>query len=461
MGFSEFISCDDIIELESEDKVSAITELAEAFCEIQKCDKAKRLIKDIIAREEAASTFVGQGVAIPQAVMNMKDEYAIMVGRSAIGIDYGAVRNARAHIIALVISKKNIDDDDTFEVLSEISTFFRNETVNKLIRSAEVERLSEVISEVRKEGDDDKVLPGKKKTTTKGKKEPLLSAATALARDVNAKAVMVYADAKKDNEFIKNLRTRRQVIVVTSNKTRFKDEDSKYYLIQAPPARGGFGYGQAKIGVLLGVSKGFLGKNDTVVCVTGDEHQGIFNSVVVIDIAHEFDFFFNATSSIVPDDVKPEILERVLGLASEISLEGREKHPVGTIFVVGDTNRVNTYVTQLIINPFRGLSESERNILDPGLQETVKEFAAIDGAFVITGDGVVVSAGSHLRPELSSEQKENRRDLPSGLGARHAAGADITACSNSIAITISESTGQITVFKNGDIVLTLQRPLIP
>ncbi|MGM0462536.1 MAG: diadenylate cyclase [Fibrobacterota bacterium] len=461
MSFSEYICCDNIIELESDKKTDALTELAEKLCEIESITAHKKLIKDIIAREESASTFVGQGVAIPQSEAAIKKDFSIIVGRSAMGIDYGAVRNAKAHIIALVISRKKMEEEATFEILSEISTFFRNEVVNKLIRSAEVEKLSQVISEVRKETDTDTSGTAKKSKQVKGKKEPMLSAATSLAREINAKAVMVFADAKKDNDFVKYIKTRRKGIIVTSNKTRFKDEESKFGIIQAPPARGGLGYGQAKIGVLLAVSNGLLGRNDVVVCVTGDEQQGVFNSVVVIDIAKEFDFFFNTTSSLVPEDVKPEILERVLGLASEISLEGREKHPVGTIFVVGDTNRVNTFVSQLIINPFRGLTESERNILDPGLQETVKEFAALDGAFVITGDGVVLSAGSHLRPELTAEQKQQRRDLPSGLGARHAAGADITACSSALAITISESTGQITVFKNGDIVLTLQRPIIP
>ncbi|MGM0442978.1 MAG: diadenylate cyclase [Fibrobacterota bacterium] len=460
MSFSEYICCDDIVELVSEEKNDALTELAGKLCEHENISSPRKLIKDINSREESASTFVGQGVAIPQSEANIKNNFSIIVGRSAMGVDYGAVRNARAHIIVLVVSNKKMDDDSALAVLSEISTFFRNETVNKLIRNAEVEKLSQVILRVSKDTEEAEKVTGSKKNAARGKKEPLLSAAASLARDVNAKAVMVLADAKKDNEFVKYIKTRRQVILVTSNKTRFKDESIKFKVTQAPTARGGLGYGQVKIGVLLAVSRGLVGKDDVIVCVTGDREKDQFNSVVVIDIAKEFDFFFNTTRSLVPDDVKPEILERVLGLASEISLEGRENSSIGTIFVVGDTNRVNANVTQLIINPFRGYSESERNIIDPGLEETVKEFASIDGAFIITGDGVVLSAGSYLRPRLTEEEQLTRRELASGLGARHAAAADITACTNALAITVSESTGQITVFKNGAIALTLQRPLI-
>ena len=214
--------------------------------------------------------------------------------------------------------------------------------------------------------------------------------------------------------------------------------------------------GQIKIGIILAISRSFINKTDTVVCVSGNSNIGTFDTLIVLDIEKEFQFFFTATRSILPPDVKPEVLERLLGIASEIALEGREGKPIGTIFVLGDTNTVNTFVRQLIINPFRGYSEAERNVLDPALDETIKEFASIDGAFVITGDGIILSAGSYLRP---SGNEAELVALPSGFGSRHAASAGITMCSNALAITISESTGMISIFKNGNIVLTLSKPL--
>jgi DNA integrity scanning protein DisA with diadenylate cyclase activity len=102
------------------------------------------------------------------------------------------------------------------------------------------------------------------------------------------------------------------------------------------------------------------------------------------------------------------------------------------------------------------LSEAERNILDPGLDETIKEFASIDGAFIITGDGIVLSAGSYLRPPSDADEIA---ELPSGFGARHAAAAGITVCSNALAITVSESTGMVSIFKNGSIMLSLAKPV--
>ena len=82
---------------------------------------------------------------------------------------------------------------------------------------------------------------------------------------------------------------------------------------------------------------------------------------------------------------RPAVFERLLTLASELGLEGREGRPVGTLFVVGDSDRVLAQSHQLVINPFHGYPEAERNILDPRLEETIKEFSAIDGAFVDPG----------------------------------------------------------------------------
>ena len=117
----------------------------------------------------------------------------------------------------------------------------------------------------------------------------------------------------------------------------------------------------------------------------------------------------------------PAVFERLLTLASELGLEGREGRPVGTLFVVGDSDRVLSQSHQLVINPFHGYPEAERNILDPRLEETIKEFSAIDGAFIIRGDGVILSAGRYLAPQSKLDEP-----LPQGLGTRHEAAAAIT-----------------------------------
>jgi DNA integrity scanning protein DisA with diadenylate cyclase activity len=164
------------------------------------------------------------------------------------------------------------------------------------------------------------------------------------------------------------------------------------------------------------------------------------------------DLFALTVATALAGDVAPEIFEGVLRLTTELAAEGREGRPVGTLFVVGDSERVLAQSRSLVLNPFQGHPESQRNILDPALDETIKEFSALDGAFVVRGDGVVLAAGTQLVPAVPPMQ------LPGGLGTRHAAAAGITASTSAVAVCVSQSTGTVSVFRSGQLVTSLQRP---
>jgi DNA integrity scanning protein DisA with diadenylate cyclase activity len=102
-----------------------------------------------------------------------------------------------------------------------------------------------------------------------------------------------------------------------------------------------------------------------------------------------------------------------------------------------------------VLNPFEGHPEKDRNILDDSLWETAKEFAQIDGAFVIRGDGVVLAAGRYV-------DTEGNLQVQPGLGGRHLAAASITRVSHSVAVVVSSS-GTIRVFKAGRVVMVVGR----
>jgi diadenylate cyclase len=106
----------------------------------------------------------------------------------------------------------------------------------------------------------------------------------------------------------------------------------------------------------------------------------------------------------------PEVFETLIRIALELAHEGREGRPVGTMFVLGDTTNVLKYAQPMVLNPFKGYADSKKNILDPKLKETIREFAALDGAFVIRRNGVILAAGCHIAvPHLAKE-------LPPGWG---------------------------------------------
>ena len=450
MSFQEYLKIPTVIDLKSIEKADAFKEMVKAICNaMHSRHKQKIFLDEIMKREESASTFIGQGLAIPHIRMNVKEDFAIAVGRSVSGIKYDAARGALAYIIVLVITNEKADNAFHIQKLSEIAAFFKSDEVRGLILASESPiNLAEIIDSTNRKGVDEKVVKALKRASG-----PILSIAVDLAKDVKSDTFMVFADCVRENDFLDVLKNKGNLIVVTSNKTRFDQFDKRVMACIQSPSFPASRTGQIKIGILLALSRNLINNNDKVICISGSSKLGVFDTIVCLDVAAEYEFFFANAPAILPSDIKPEVLERILGLAGEISVEGREGKPLGTIFVIGDTNTVNKFVTQLIINPFRGYSEAERNILDPALAETIKEFASIDGAFVITGDGIILSAGSYLRPQLDAET------LPSGLGSRHVAAAGITACTNALSITISESTGMVTLFKNGATIMTLSKPI--
>jgi DNA integrity scanning protein DisA with diadenylate cyclase activity len=152
-----------------------------------------------------------------------------------------------------------------------------------------------------------------------------------------------------------------------------------------------------------------------------------------------------------------ETLRAVVDMALEIGREGREGHPVGTMFVVGDTRKVLSMSRPMNFNPFRGYSNEEKDIRNPAVREQIKDIAQLEGAIIIRREGVLVSACMRI------EAPDKGYTLSKGLGTRHAAAAAISKATKAIAVTVSQSSGTVRVFQNGEVMLhiePLQRPMI-
>lgn len=143
--------------------------------------------------------------------------------------------------------------------------------------------------------------------------------------------------------------------------------------------------------------------------------------------------------------VNPDILRSVINLAMEIAREGREGRKIGTMFVMGDVESTISRSRPMILDPLYGHPISAKYIDNPDMHETVKELAQLDGAFIVSDDGVVLSAARYI--DATSDGLE----LPLGLGSRHMAAASITRATNAVAVVVSESS-MVRVFDNGSIV---------
>jgi len=143
--------------------------------------------------------------------------------------------------------------------------------------------------------------------------------------------------------------------------------------------------------------------------------------------------------------VHPEAFRAVLTVALNIAQKGREGRKIGTAFVMGDVEEVMSRSSQLVINPYHGHKEADRDIKNPENWESVMEFAQIDGVFVLDENGIIIACGRYIEASAKDLVSKIKR----GLGGRHIACASITKETNAIAVVVSESGGDITVYKDG------------
>jgi DNA integrity scanning protein DisA with diadenylate cyclase activity len=246
---------------------------------------------------------------------------------------------------------------------------------------------------------------------------------------------------------------KKLVYAVTSEGIANQLKARKYLAVIVPP----YDYTRIekiKVAVVAAQAAGLVRNGDTVLALTGPGNDKVMDTLVKVDIGSEDpEEKLRVDTLGLPTEFSSQVVESLIHTAMDIGAEGYEGHAVGTIIVVGDSTSVMERSRQLTLNPFQGISEAERNALDPPIRDAIKTFAALDGAFVAREDGVVLSAGRYLLT-MSRDVK-----LPMGLGARHSAAASITAETKSVAITVSQTTGTVRLFKEGEIVLELRQKL--
>lgn len=140
--------------------------------------------------------------------------------------------------------------------------------------------------------------------------------------------------------------------------------------------------------------------------------------------------------------VNEGVLEETVLLAVEIAREGREGRKIGALFVVGDVDEVLRHSRPMVLDPLYGHPDDSKRIDDPDVRETFKEFAQLDGAFVISDEGVVVSAARYVDASYDGLK------LPLGLGSRHVAAASVSKNTDAVAVVVSESS-MVRVFDDG------------
>ena len=187
-----------------------------------------------------------------------------------------------------------------------------------------------------------------------------------------------------------------------------------------------------------------------VVAVYSGFEAGVIDSVSLLRLEEHLGQLTVRDLRSIETKVPLETLKLVVDLAVEIGREGREGKPVGTLFIVGDSRKVMQSSHSAGFDPVRGYSRSERRLSDPRVREGIKEIAQLDGAFVVGSDATVEAAARYI--DASAENVS----VAKGLGARHWAAAAITRRTRSVAVAVSETSGTVRIFQNGEVVLRIE-----
>ena len=124
-----------------------------------------------------------------------------------------------------------------------------------------------------------------------------------------------------------------------------------------------------------------------------------------------------------------KIEEKILKVAIDIAKQGQ-----GALFVIGKTS-----YSKLMRQKFK-----EFSVFSKGSEKLLKSLAVIDGAVIITKEGIVRDYGTMIK---------NTKAFP-GYGTRHAAA--VTASQNGdTAIMCSEEEHKVKIFKNGKYVMQI------
>jgi diadenylate cyclase len=402
MRIDRYISSNRIIDLTSKDLNSAYAELVQTFDTLlPTAPKRKKVLNELVERETALTSYIGEGVALPHARVQMNRPYALAVGRCPAGLAFEG-KDSYEDIRFVFMLLANEKAKNYLSFLAALARAFQDNTVMDQLWMARGK--TEFKNAVRKAFAGTDVFP------------PSLAPRMTFPGFKLVLAGQDVTDEDKDHH-----RANATLAVRALSRSRLS---------------------QLRAAILLGLTREIFGFQDRVCCIGGIPDSGQLDTVLVVDVDEEFESVIGQGDEMLPHDVSAEALERITAIATDLATAGREGQSIGAMFILGDHEEVTKRSKQLILNPFHGYAEEDRSILNPFMDETIKELALIDGAFILQGDGVVESAGCLI------QAKADDVVLPGGLGTRHAAAAAITHVTNSIALVVSSS-GQVTYFRKG------------
>jgi PTS system nitrogen regulatory IIA component len=154
MKLRDFVCCEaTITELQASDRDGVIKELVLSLDKAGRLGKGKSqdIIREVIKRENEASTGLGKGVAVPHVKHKAVKEVVAAIGQSSAGIDFFALDKQPVYSVILLISPSE-DPDKHLQAMESVFKHLQKERFRKFLRQC---RSVEQIEDLLEEADED------------------------------------------------------------------------------------------------------------------------------------------------------------------------------------------------------------------------------------------------------------------------------------------------------------------
>jgi DNA integrity scanning protein DisA with diadenylate cyclase activity len=277
----------------------------------------------------------------------------------------------------------------------------------------------------------------------------LLELACDAVSRANASALLLMAEGPMDWDAVRTLAKEvRMLVAVETARQEDAVREAELIPVAVEPTEAAITE-RITLALIEAVANDLLAAGDRVVVAYSGFEAEVLDSVTVVRLGEHLERLSSRDLRALETSVPLETLKAVVDVAVEIGREGREGKAVGSLIVVGDARNVLARTRSLGFDPFKGYRRKEKNVRDVRVREAIKEIAQMDGAFVVGRDGTVEAACRII------DAPNTGLTLPKGLGTRHWAAAAITNVTRSLAVVVSQSTGTVRLFQEGEILLRI------
>ena len=280
--------------------------------------------------------------------------------------------------------------------------------------------------------------------------QTIFEAAAELSEAVDADALLLLLEGPTDWDRLKTLAGQEKIVIAADFAPQIEgavDAGLPIVLLKMPEAPVHEKLTQA---LLESVADDILAAGAQVVALYSAFEPGTIDSVSLVHLGEHLGQLTARDLRQLETSVPLDTLKTVVDMAVEIGREGREGKPVGALFVVGDAKKVLASSHPVGFDPVKGYQRKDRDLSDARVREGIKEVSQLDGAIVVSGDGIVEASARYV------DAPADNITLSKGLGSRHWAAAAISRKTKAVAVAVSESNGTVRIFQNGTVALRIE-----